>query len=127
MYKVKFSLTFLLLLSVFLLVTLGHRYYFVVQVPNIYYPRTYVCTEADSSVREDSSKRWKTFTQALEDYKYFHRQQLSVLKNQSILHSSNPHHLVNNSVRTLIRGPVKHPSSVLDPVTSFIAYSLSFC
>ena len=101
MYKVKFSFIFLLLLSVFLLVTLGHRYYFDVRVPNIYHPQMGVCTEVGKSVRENSSKGWKTFKQVLEDYKYFHHRQLSVLKNQALLHSSNPHHLINNSVRTL--------------------------
>ena len=107
MYKVKFSLALLLILTLCLLVILGHRLYkvgenqFVVQVPNIYHPQTNVCTEVGRSVREDSSKGWKTFKQALEDYKYFHHQQISALKNQSHLHSSNPNHLINNSVRTL--------------------------
>ena len=39
--------------------------------------------------------------QALEGYKYFHHQQLSVFNHQSLLNSSNPHHLINNSVHTL--------------------------
>ena len=107
MYKLKFFHALLLVLTLCLLMILGHRFYkvsdnhLVVRVPHIYHPQTSVCTEVGRSVREDSSKGWKTFTQALEDYKYFHRQQLSVLKNQSHLHSSNPNHLINNSVRTL--------------------------
>ena len=101
MYKVKFSLIFLLILIVFLLVILGHRDYLHVQVPNIYHPNINICSEVGRSVHESSRKGWKTFKQALENYKYFHHQQLSVLKNQSLLHSTNPHHLFNNSVRTL--------------------------
>ena len=102
MYKVKFLLIFLLILTVFLLVILGHRYYLDVRVPNIYQPNINICTEVGRSVHEGSRKGCKTFKLALENYKYFHHQQISVLKNQSLLHSSNPHHLINNSVRTLM-------------------------
>ena len=107
MQKVKISLTCLLVLTLCLLAILGHRIYnlseshLVVQVPSRYRPQTNVCSEVGRSVLEGSRKGWKTFKQALENYKYFHHQQISVLKNQSLLHSSNPHHLFNNSVRTL--------------------------
>jgi len=61
------------------------------------------CIEVGKSPREDSSHGWQTFKQALEHYKHFHHQQLSILKNIFLLHSGNPQgdHLTNETVRTL--------------------------
>jgi len=61
------------------------------------------CIEVGKSPREDSSHGWQTFKQALEHYKHFHYQQLSILKNMSLLHSGNLQgdHLTNETVRTL--------------------------
>ena len=67
------------------------------------YANLNACIEVGKSPRESSSHGWQTFKQALEDYKHFHHQQLSVLKNMSLFHLGNPqgYHLTNESVRTL--------------------------